>query len=218
VGIGWAEAEIPDDYFAALTAACERIGHPVPDRSVTNVYTIPQGPSLDPNDAYDADRGVFLVGDAAGVANRYQGEGIVQAIESSYLLADLMTEGREAEYPRALYREMRDEYRLANQMRGVWGEYHDTRMLATVAETIDGLTIEDITRNPRTVVSRVARTRRSWPASSGFPGWSAGWSTPNAIDGSAPPDYPWILLTARPSVCIFSDGGCGAPALNTHRV
>lgn len=157
VGIGWTEAETPEDYFAALEAASERNGHPVPDRSATNVYTIPQGPSLDPARAYDPDRGVFLVGDAAGTANRYQGEGIVQAVRSSYLLADLLGAGREAEYPRELYRTMRPEYRLANLMRGVWEEGGDARTLAAMAGAIDGLTVEDITRRPRRVIARVAR-------------------------------------------------------------
>jgi len=157
VGIGWTEAETPDDYFGALRAACERMDHPVPDRSATQVYTIPQGPSLDPGEVYDRERGIFLVGDAAGTANRYQGEGMVQAIESAYLLADLLEAGREDDYPTELYRSMLPEYRLANLMRGVWEEHRDTRTLATVADAIDGLTIEDITRNPRRVVGRLVR-------------------------------------------------------------
>lgn len=157
VGIGWTEPETPDDYFGALTAACERNGIPVPDRSATSVYTIPQGPSLDPGRTYDSERGVFLVGDAAGTANRYQGEGIVQAIRSSYLLADLLEAGRADAYPDELFRSMRPEYRLAGLMRAVWDEHRDPATLAAVTEAIDGLTIEDITRRPRRVVSRVAR-------------------------------------------------------------
>lgn len=157
VGLGWTESETPDDYYEALVDACQRLGHPVPDRAATQVYTIPQGPSLDPADAYDPERGVFLVGDAAGTANRYQGEGIVQAIESAYLLADLLAAGRAAEYPTALYRSMREEYRLANLMRAVWDIHGDTATLAAVADAIDGLTVEEITREPRRVIGRVAR-------------------------------------------------------------
>lgn len=157
VGIGWTDEETPDDYFAALAAACERNGVPVPDREATSVYTIPQGPSLDPAEAYQPDRGVFLVGDAAGTANRYQGEGIVQAIRSSYLLADLLAEGRPEDYPEELYRLMRPEYRLANLMRGIWDEHRDSRALATVAGAIDGLTVEEITRDPRAVATRLVR-------------------------------------------------------------
>lgn len=156
VGIGWDDGDTPEDYFGALAAACERNGHPVPDRSATNVYTIPQGPSLAPGEVHDPERGVFLVGDAAGVANRYQGEGMVQAMESASLLADLVAEGREAEYPGALAAAMRPEYRLANLMRGVWDEHRDPRMIARLADAIDGLTVEDITRNPRRVLGRVA--------------------------------------------------------------
>ena len=157
VGIGWAGEERPDDYMGALEAACERNGVPVPPREATNVYTIPRGPSLDP--AWTHPEGnVFLVGDAAGIANRYQGEGICQAIRSANLLADLLREGRAGEYPAALYRLMRSEYRLATLMRGVWEESGgDARLLAAVAAAIDGLTVTDVTRRPRVVAARLAR-------------------------------------------------------------
>jgi digeranylgeranylglycerophospholipid reductase len=157
VGIGWAGEERPDDYTAALAAACEREGVPVPSREATNVYTIPRGPSLDPTWTHP-EGNVFLVGDAAGIANRYQGEGICQAIRSANLLADLLREGRGEAYPAELYRLMRSEYRLATLMRGVWEESGgDAALLAAVAAAIDGLTVTDVTRRPRAVVARIAR-------------------------------------------------------------
>lgn len=157
VGIGWAGDQRPDDYMSALEDAANRNGFPVPDREDVNIYTIPRGPSLDPNNAYDPEQNVFLVGDAAGIANRYQGEGICQSIRSAYLLCDLIEEGNEAAYPSYLYDLMKSEYRLAHLMRGAWVEHEDPQLLAAVAEALEGLTIDDITRSPGRVIGQVAR-------------------------------------------------------------
>lgn len=161
VGIGWAGDERPDDYMAAFEAAAERNGVPVPARADVNIDTIPRGPSLPPEAVCDTDRNVFLVGDAAGVANRYQGEGICQGIRSAYLLCDLIEAGEEAAYPDRLYGRMRPEYRLAHLMRGAWVEHEDPALLAAVVETLDGLTIDEITRDPRRVIGRVLRDPRT---------------------------------------------------------
>lgn len=157
VGIGWAGSRRPDDYMAAFEAAAERNGFPVPDRRDVNIDTIPKGPSLDPQRVYFPEDNVFLVGDAAGVANRYQGEGICQGIRSSYLLGDLIEAGTESRYPELLYESMRSEFRLASLMRGAWVEHEDPELLAAVAESLDGLTIDEITRSPRRVMTRLAR-------------------------------------------------------------
>ncbi len=157
VGIGWAGDQRPDDYMAALEDAAERNGFPVPSRKDVNIYTIPRGPSLDPSEVYDPETNVFLVGDAAGIANRYQGEGICQSIRSAYLLCDLIEEGNEVAYPGQLYDLMKSEYRLAHLMRGAWVEHESSELLANIAEALEGLTIEDITRSPPRVINRVAR-------------------------------------------------------------
>ncbi|MFB6250140.1 MAG: NAD(P)/FAD-dependent oxidoreductase [Halobellus sp.] len=157
VGIGWAGEERPNDYYAALAGACRRNGLPVPDRSETNVYTIPRGPSLHPAATYRAGENVVLVGDAAGIANRYQGEGICQAIRSSYLAAEAILEDCPETYPDRLYELMQSEYRLAHAMRGAWVEHGDPRLLARVAEALDGLTVDDITRSPGRVTARLVR-------------------------------------------------------------
>ncbi|UHQ96087.1 NAD(P)/FAD-dependent oxidoreductase [Natrinema halophilum] len=155
VGIGWAGNRRPDDYFAAFESAAERNVVPIPERERVNIATIPKGPSLDPETAYYPEQNVFLVGDAAGIANRYQGEGICQGIRSAYLLTDLIADGNESLYPRALYELMQSEYRLAHLMRGVWVEHENPELLAAVAETLDGLTIDNITRRPAVVIRRV---------------------------------------------------------------
>jgi digeranylgeranylglycerophospholipid reductase len=160
VGIGWAGDERPDDYHAAFAAACRRNGLPVPDRGAVNADTIPRGPSLDPAATHLPEHGVFLVGDAAGIANRYQGEGICQAIRSAHLLADLVERGAASTYPERLHRLMRGEYRLAHLMRGAWVEHEDPTLLGAVAAALDGLTIDEITRQPRAVIRRLlARPR-----------------------------------------------------------
>jgi digeranylgeranylglycerophospholipid reductase len=157
VGIGWAGDQRPADYFKAFEAACDRIGLPAPDRSDTNIYTIPRGPSLDPEDAYLTDHDILLIGDAAGIANRYQGEGICQAIRSARIAGETITNGRPERYPERLYGLMKSEFRLAHLMRGAWVEHEDPELLARVADSLAGLTIDDITRNPRRVFGRVAR-------------------------------------------------------------
>jgi digeranylgeranylglycerophospholipid reductase len=161
IGIGWAGEKRPDDYMAALEAAAERNGFPVPHRDDVNIYTIPRGPSLDPENAHIPEDNVFLVGDAAGIANRYQGEGICQGIRSAYLLGDLIADDREAAYPTRLFESMQSEYRLAHLMRGAWVEHEDPELLARVAEALDGLTIDDITRQPRRVITRLLKHPRT---------------------------------------------------------
>lgn len=160
VGIGWAGEHRPDDYVAELWAACDRAGVQRPDRDAIEFYTIPRGPSLDP-DLATPESGVYLVGDAAGVANRYQGEGICQAIRSSYLLAALLEQGRGEEYPDRLYGRQKSEYVLAAAMRAVWETTEDPDLLASVARSIDGLTVEAVTREPLSVASRIVRRPRT---------------------------------------------------------
>lgn len=155
VGIGWAGDERPDNYFEALESAAERNGFPMPDRNDVNIYTIPRGPSLNPDNVYFPDENIFLVGDAAGIANRYQGEGICQGIRSANLLGELLSENEESAYPERLYQQMKEEYRLAHLMRGAWVEHEDPELLAAVAESLEGLTIEDITRNPSRVIAKI---------------------------------------------------------------
>ena len=157
IGLGWAGDQRPDDYYKALESAAERNGFPIPDREQVNIYTIPKGPSLDPANAYYPEENVFLVGDAAGIANRYQGEGICQGVRSAYLLTELIANGNEAAYPQSLSELMQSEYRLAHLMRGAWVEYEDTELLAAVAAALDGLTVDEITRQPATVFRRVMR-------------------------------------------------------------
>lgn len=157
IGIGWAGDERPNDYMAALEAAAQRNDFPIPDRDDVNIYTIPRGPSLNPKDAFIPEDNVFLVGDAAGIANRYQGEGICQGIRSAYLLGDLIAEDREGEYTTRLFKNMKAEYRLAHLMRGAWVEHEDPKLLADIAEALEGLTINDITRQPQRVIARVLK-------------------------------------------------------------
>ncbi|EMA32875.1 FAD-dependent oxidoreductase [Haloarcula japonica DSM 6131] len=155
VGIGWAGDKRPNDYMSALEGAAERNGFPVPDQEDVNIYTIPRGPSLEPHSVHIPEDNIFLVGDAAGIANRYQGEGICQGIRSANLLAELIAEGRESDYPEELFDNMKSEYRLARLMRGAWVEHEDPQLLASVAEALEGLTIDDITRQPQRVIGRV---------------------------------------------------------------
>jgi digeranylgeranylglycerophospholipid reductase len=157
VGIGWAGDQRPSDYMNALEAAAERNGFPVPNQEDVNIYTIPRGPSLEPKSVHIPEDNVFLIGDAAGIANRYQGEGICQGIRSAYLLADLISEGKESMYPKRLFDSMKSEYRLARLMRGAWVEHEDPHLLASVAEALDGLSIDDITRQPQQVIWRIVR-------------------------------------------------------------
>jgi len=141
----------------ALENAAHRNGFPMPDREAVNIYTIPRGPSLDPQRTHIEQNNVFLVGDAAGIANRYQGEGICQGIRSAYLLGDLIADGRADEYPDRLFNRMKSEYRLARLMRGAWVEHKDPYLLAAIAESLEGLTIDDITRQPKRVINRIVR-------------------------------------------------------------
>jgi len=157
VGIGWAGDARPDNYMNALENAAHRNGFPMPDREAVNIYTIPRGPSLDPQRTHIEQNNVFLVGDAAGIANRYQGEGICQGIRSAYLLGDLIADGRADEYPDRLFNRMKSEYRLARLMRGAWVEHKDPYLLAAIAESLEGLTIDDITRQPKRVINRIVR-------------------------------------------------------------
>jgi digeranylgeranylglycerophospholipid reductase len=156
VGIGWAQDNLPDDYYQSFVAACERNGWPVPDRSATNVYTIPRGPSLDPERTWDAERRVARVGDAAGVANRFTGKGISQAVESSYLLAELAAADRLDDYPDELYGRMKNEYRLAYVVRGALEDGRPD-ILGGVMDAVSGIDVEAVDREPKHAFSRLVR-------------------------------------------------------------
>jgi|AntDeeMetagen285_2_1112576.scaffolds.fasta_scaffold01547_3 digeranylgeranylglycerophospholipid reductase len=159
VGIGWAQENQPEDYMAAFAAACERNGWPVPDRGAANVYTIPRGPSLDPVRTWVPELNVVRVGDAAGVANRFTGKGISQAIESAYLAAEHAMTDSLVDYPDALYSRLRDEYRLAYVVRGALEDGRPD-ILSSVMEVVSGIDVEDVDRNPRKVFARLAKHPR----------------------------------------------------------
>lgn len=156
VGIGWTASERPDDYMAALRAACERNGWPEPSQSRTNVAIIPEGPSLDPKRTYLPERSVVRVGDAAGIANRLTGKGISQAVQSSYLAAELAADDRLHEYPDRLHRTMKAEYLLAVIIR-YFIETRQPRLLGAAVRAVSGMDIEDIDRSSRAVLARLAR-------------------------------------------------------------
>lgn len=156
VGIGWGQRDPPDDYMAALTAACNRNDWPIPTREETNVAIIPQGPSLDPSRTYLPEYDVVRVGDAAGIANRLTGKGISQGIHSSYLMAQLAADGRLAEYPTVLHGSLRPEYFLAHVVQGVL-QAGDATLLGDIFEAVAGIDIEDVDRSPRSVFARFVR-------------------------------------------------------------
>lgn len=155
VGIGWSQEALPDDLMTAFENACERNGLPIPEPGAANIAIIPRGPSLDPRRTYDR-RGLVRVGDAAGIANRFTGKGISQAIHSSYLMAAHAAHDRLPEYPRRLHATMRPEYVLSYVVRGT---LEDDRLdlLRAILRTVDGLDIETVDRNPREALSRLAR-------------------------------------------------------------
>jgi digeranylgeranylglycerophospholipid reductase len=156
VGIGWAQSKQPDDYMEAFASACERNGWPVPTREEANVYTIPRGPSLDPRRTYLPDRRIVRVGDAAGIANRFTGKGISQAVESSYLMAKLAARHELVDYPDHLYKRLRNEYRLAYIVRGAL-EDGLPDLLGGVMDAVSGIDVEEVDRNPRKAFMRLAR-------------------------------------------------------------
>ncbi|WP_435120019.1 NAD(P)/FAD-dependent oxidoreductase [Halolamina sp. C58] len=156
VGIGWTFDERPDDYMAAFRAACDRNGWPEPSQDRTNVATIPEGPSLAPERTYLPDRSVVRVGDAAGLANRVTGKGISQAVQSSYLAAELATHDRLHEYPDRLYRTMKPEYLLATVVR-YFIETRQPQILGAAIRAASGMDIEAIDRSPRDVLARLGR-------------------------------------------------------------
>ena len=156
VGIGWAQDRLPDDYMASFADACERNGWPVPDRGEANIYTIPRGPSLDPRRCYDPELNVVRVGDAAGIANRFTGKGISQAVESAYLMAELAAEGDLGSYPDRLYRGLRNEYRLAYVVRGALEDGRPD-LLGGVMDAVTGIDVEEVDRAPRRAFGRLIR-------------------------------------------------------------
>jgi digeranylgeranylglycerophospholipid reductase len=154
VGVGWHEGDVPDDYFAAFHAACERNDWPKPERNRTNVAIIPRGPSLDPEQVYRPENNVVRVGDAAGIANRLTGKGISQAIHSASLLGNCVAAGELDAYPDRLHRGMRAEYLLASLVTTVLDEGR-TDLLADLLDAASGIDIEDIDRHPARALRRL---------------------------------------------------------------
>ena len=156
VGIGWAQRDPPTDHMEAFKQACERNGWPVPSREQTNIAIIPQGPSLNPSRMYVPEFNVVRVGDAAGIANRFSGKGISQAVHSAYIMAEYAANGRLAEYPAALHKTMRPEYLLAHVVRGVL-ESNRPYLLGEILAAVSGLDVEDADRAPKHVLFRLLR-------------------------------------------------------------
>lgn len=156
IGIGWAQRDLPSDYMEAFKQACERNGWPIPSRAQTNVAIIPQGPSLNPSRMYAPEFNVVRVGDAAGVANRFSGKGISQAVHSAYIMAEYAANDRLAEYPAMLHKTMHPEYLLAHVVRGVL-ESNRPYLLGEIVAAVSGLDIEDADRTPRAVLLRLLR-------------------------------------------------------------
>jgi|GEM_PF-452030 len=156
IGIGWAQRDLPTEYMAAFKQTCERNGWPIPSRDQTNVAIIPQGPSIDPSRVYVPEFNIVRVGDAAGIANRFSGKGISQAVHSAYIMAEYAANGRLAEYPAVLHKTMRSEYLLAHVVRGVL-ESNRPDLLGDIIAAVSGLDIEDADRTPRYVLSRLLR-------------------------------------------------------------
>lgn len=159
VGIGWASRDRPDDYMAAFKRACERNGWPEPEQDRTNVAIIPEGPSLPPERTYHHDYSIVRVGDAAGIANRLTGKGISQAVQSSYLAAELATENRLEAFPNQLYQTMKPEYLLATVIR-YFIETRQPEILGRAIQAGSGMDIEAVDRSPRDVLIRLARHPR----------------------------------------------------------
>ncbi|MDS0243862.1 MULTISPECIES: NAD(P)/FAD-dependent oxidoreductase [unclassified Haloferax] len=154
VGIGWGQRDLPDDYMSAFHAACERNGFPTPTREQTNIAIIPQGPSLNPSRLFLPEYNTVRVGDAAGIANRFSGKGISQAVHSSYLMVKLAAEDRLNEYPTQLHRLMRGEYLLAHVVRELL-ESGDVSLLGSVLDAVSGIDVEAADRGPRIVLDRL---------------------------------------------------------------
>lgn len=159
VGIGWASESRPEDYMSAFETACQRNGWPVPDRSAVSVDTIPRGPSLDPDRIHLPDHGVVRVGDAAGIANRFTGKGISQAVESSYLLGRCLAHDDLSSYPERLYDQLRMEYLLAYVVRGALADGR-VDILAETMEVVTGIDVETVDRIPRHALARIIRKPR----------------------------------------------------------
>jgi digeranylgeranylglycerophospholipid reductase len=96
------------------------------------------------------------VGDAAGIANRFTGKGISQAVESSYLMAELAARDELDTYPDRLYRRMRSEYRLAYVVRGALEDGRPD-ILGGIMDAVSGIDVEAVDRDPRQAVSRLLR-------------------------------------------------------------
>lgn len=156
VGIGWAQRDRPEDFTTAIQATCDRNGWPVPTREEANVAIIPQGPSLDPSRLYDPGLGVVRVGDAAGIANRFSGKGVSQAVHSSYIMAKHAATDRLGDYPTSLHRAIRPEYLLAHVVRGIL-EARRPELLGKILRATSGLDVEEADRAPRKVLLRLLR-------------------------------------------------------------
>lgn len=80
---------------------------------------------------------IALVGDAAGVADKFAAEGMTKAIISSRTLADCAREGRLKNYEKEFYRKLRNHYALVKIFELI-------RKKLTIAETLGKIGIYDL--------------------------------------------------------------------------
>jgi digeranylgeranylglycerophospholipid reductase len=116
----------------------------------------PRGASLGPRRLYRREHSVVRVGDAAGIATCVTGNGTSQAVESSYLAAELAAEGRLREYPDRVYRRLKPEFLFASAVQQLIGSRRP-RVLGAAIRAASGVGIEAVDRSPATVLRRLAR-------------------------------------------------------------
>ncbi|MBS1263272.1 MAG: Digeranylgeranylglycerophospholipid reductase [Methanonatronarchaeales archaeon] len=168
VGLGWSTVRGPDDPWGVLGEFLERRVEGVEVRGQTAgvIGTVPAEPLYVPGN------GVAKVGDAAGLADPSNGEGMSSAVVSARLLAEAVYSGTLPRYERRVKEVLGPQLRNSRFLRRVW-ETADYETFARVFNRLDGVDVESFFEEPRSLRARAMGN--PWLSAKVAAALTAGW-------------------------------------------
>lgn len=146
VGLGWSRETRPEDPWGDLESF---LGRYLEEYEVVSRTAGRIGTEID-EPLYDPERGLAKVGDAAGLADPANGEGMSAAVVSARLLAEAVHEEDLDGYGDRVMEALGSQLEHSRLLRRVWEEVEFDRF-AALFNLLDGFYIEDFFENPERI-------------------------------------------------------------------
>lgn len=152
VGIGWSLDTKPDDPWKALEKFTERhVESPELVRRTAGMI----GTEIE-TPMYWPDRNLVAIGDAAGLADPANGEGMTSAVISARILADAVDSNDLSSYEEKVMETLGPQLENSLLLREIW-EKVSFQDFAKMFNLMDGFDIEDFFENPDRIKQRLMR-------------------------------------------------------------